>query len=103
MLKAPNWAPHAVPTVRGWVNPVSGELLKSQTISQSAIDEWHTGEPSRQLLTEVPKHNIVEDPVESGYPKTKALLEEYARRNYGIELDCRMTYQNMISDLESKL
>lgn len=37
-LKGPKGA---IPTTRGWVHARTGELLKSQKISESAIAEWH--------------------------------------------------------------
>lgn len=40
MIKAPNWAPDAVPTTRGWVHPRTGELLKSQKISAADVKAY---------------------------------------------------------------
>lgn len=31
----------AIPTLRGWVNPNTGELLKSQRITTGQIQEWN--------------------------------------------------------------
>ena len=37
MIKGPK---NAIPTVKGWVHPKTGELLKSQRITQKQIDEF---------------------------------------------------------------
>lgn len=44
---------NAIPTTRGWVNPKTGELLKSQKITIDQIAEWH-GNPVPQTLHEAP-------------------------------------------------
>lgn len=31
----------AIPTLRGWINPQTGELLKSQRITQEQLDEYN--------------------------------------------------------------
>jgi len=41
MIKSPNWCVGAEPTVKGWVNPKTGELLKSQKFSKKQVSEWH--------------------------------------------------------------
>jgi hypothetical protein len=38
----------AIPTAKGWVHPRTGELLKSQRITQEQLDEYN----GVQLLTE---------------------------------------------------
>ena len=44
---------NAIPTTRGWVNPETGELLKSQKISVDQITEWHE-HSAPQTLHEAP-------------------------------------------------
>ena len=47
----------AVPTTRGWENPKTGELLKSQRISEDQIAEWNEAvnpTPKPQVLREAP-------------------------------------------------
>jgi hypothetical protein len=114
-MKAPNWAKNAIPTVRGWVDPKTGELLKAMKIDRSVVNIWHAKEtpapapkpeplPLVDKVEEVaviPDEGEVSDP--SALPKTKHMLEEYARRVHNIELDRRMTYANMVEDLESQL
>jgi|TARA_B100001093_G_scaffold120446_1_gene113212 hypothetical protein len=41
-IKAPNWCPHAVPTSRGWENPVTGEVYKKQVLTTEQIAEFFT-------------------------------------------------------------
>lgn len=31
----------AIPTLRGWINPQTGELLKSQRITQEQLDDYN--------------------------------------------------------------
>ena len=55
MLKAPAWCPHAIPTLAGWEDPHSGELLKSANHTQQQVAEWHgIPAPAPQTLREAP-------------------------------------------------
>lgn len=66
MIKAPHWAPNAIPTPIGWVNE-RRELLKSQKISKAEIDNFwakrqyglkeETVEKKAEFLTEAPVNN----------------------------------------------
>jgi hypothetical protein len=68
----------SIPTAKGWVHPRTGELLKSQRITQEQLDEYN----GVQLLTEptivevaTPEIEIeeeVEEIVEAPKPKKKA-------------------------------
>lgn len=68
----------SIPTSKGWVHPRTGELLKSQRITQEQLDEYN----GVQLLTEptivevaTPEIEIeeeVEEIVEAPKPKKKA-------------------------------
>ena len=100
----------AVPTSRGWENPKTGELLKSQRISQEQIDEWHvfhsewhgitapapTPEPEPVVLTEAPMD------VQDYNDMTKLELEAIGRE-HGIELDRRKSKDDLIDELEEHL
>jgi len=60
MLTPPNWCQNAVPTRRGWVDPQTGELLKSTRISDIDIQEYRDGgkkNTKAQVLTEAPPNN----------------------------------------------
>lgn len=41
MIKAPHWCKNAEPTVKGWVDSKSGELMKSQKFTHKQVAEWH--------------------------------------------------------------
>jgi len=93
----------AVPTTRGWVDPNSGELLKSQKISQTQIDEWNgvatapvveqVIKPAMTMLNEAPVGNT---PLED---MTKLQLEALGRQ-HGVELDRRKSKSDLIEEIE---
>lgn len=41
MIKAPSWCKDAVPTVRGWEDPVTGEVYKKQKFTAEQLAEWY--------------------------------------------------------------
>jgi len=53
-IKAPNFCKNAVPTLKGWCHPKTGELLKSQRISQEDINEWNKVEEPTVVVVEEP-------------------------------------------------
>lgn len=58
-LKGPKGA---IPTIRGWIHPRTGELLKSQRISEQQIQDWHGApEPVLQTLHEAPVVEVAID------------------------------------------
>lgn len=113
----------AEPTLRGWVNPKTGELLKSQRITQPQIDEWH-GVDSFQEIQDINQHgkieaamaaaeitvdedDVVTDNNQDGVideleKMSKKELEEFGREN-GIELDRRFLKSKMIAQLKEHL
>lgn len=101
-LKGPKGA-H--PTPRGWVNPKTGELLKSQRISRTQIDRWFGN--TTVVETKVETDDIVRDFNNDGVideleKMTKAQLEEYGR-TIGVELDRRLKKETMINNLKEHL
>ena len=71
-LKAPGWCSGAIPTLRGWEDPNTNELLVSVRHSQTDIDAWH-GIPSvAEIKKAAPKiepvhmHEISPQPVAEG-------------------------------------
>ena len=58
MLKAPSWCPHAHPTVAGWSDPVTGEVLVSANHTKAQVVEWHAARAPQpatvQTLHEAP-------------------------------------------------
>lgn len=75
MIRGPKGA---VPTHRGWVHPRTGELLKSQRITDAQLAEWHEEpEPVLQTLHEAPVvETVVEPEVEEFYYEEDEDLEE---------------------------
>ena len=61
----------SIPTARGWVHPRTGELLKSQRITQEQLDEWN----GTQILAEpviydveptIDLNNVVDEDYDEG-------------------------------------
>lgn len=97
MIKAPNFCKNAVPTLRGWCHPKTGELLKSQRISQYQIDEWYNvGLDVEEEVAEEPVEEVM-DEFES---MTKKELEEFAR-DHGVELDRRFSKAKLLDQVTS--
>jgi len=109
------------PTVRGWIDPKTGELLKSQKIPESFIADFF-GDGSAAAPPPPPKpepvsHVMSDDKLEmyvnaeecdnescNNNPCTcnmnKRELEKYGR-TVGIELDRRKSKAAMVEDLEA--
>ena len=103
MIKAPGWASHAIPTVRGWEDPNTGELLKSGRHTEAQIAEWF-GHPT---VVEAPvEKEVVVEEVETDEPMgdlesmTKLELEALGRE-HGIELDRREKKDSLVSQLSN--
>jgi hypothetical protein len=104
-IKAPGWCHTAVPTTRGWVDPNTGELLKSGKFTQAQIDEWHGVPTKREVLIEtMPEPIADEDEHEEEYEyydlgsMTKSELVELAEE---FELDTSgMVKSEIIEALE---
>ena len=108
------------PTVRGWIDPRTGELLKSQKIPESFIADFFgdgsaaapppsTPEPVSHVMSDDKLEMYVNDegcdcedcncdPCTCKMNKRE--LEEYGR-TVGIELDRRKTKAGMLEDLEA--
>lgn len=66
----------AIPTLRGWINPKTGELLKSQRITQEQLDEYNgvqmIAEPAPIIEPEPePEEELILDEVVVEAPKPK--------------------------------
>ncbi len=65
-LKPPSWASNSTPTTRGWIDPVTGELLKSQRITSGEIEDYlgvsqvteQVVHQAPQMLHEAPVGNV---------------------------------------------
>ena len=56
VLKPPHYKKDAIPTPRGWVHPITGELLVAKKIPTDDINEYMDVEekPKVQVLKEAP-------------------------------------------------
>lgn len=106
-IQAPGWCHTAVPTLQGWRDPNTNELLKSQSFTQAQIDEWHgipTAAEPKQVLIETMPEPVEEEEVEwieyDLHAMSKIELEALGRE-YGIELDRREKKQALIEQLEA--
>jgi len=96
----------AHPTPRGWINPKTGELLKSQKISEEDIAAFFGVVVEEPTPAPEPAPIITEqecmceecncDPCVC--KMTKVQLEEHGR-TLGIELDRRKTKESMLQEL----
>lgn len=102
----------AHPTVRGWINPKTGELLKAQKISGAQIAEWHGVDmgtpppPKPAPAAAAVNPHIPQEPVEDEDKDINSMskneLEAYGR-TVGIELDRRLLKATMIEQLQEHL
>ena len=99
----------AHPTLRGWVHPKTGELLKSQKISQQAIDEFFGNtiegpfEDAIQAIEEVVEE-VLEDLNNDGVidqfeGMRRSEILAYADE-HGIEVDRKLTRAKLVEALQ---
>ena len=117
MIKAPSHAQNAIPTERGWVNPLTGELLVSRKLHPAEIKEWKLAQSGSSAPAPAPEPIIEADPVvEEAEPEAEPLIEadpddvdlssmtKAELVEWGIEiavdLDMTMTKSEMLSILE---
>jgi len=109
-IKPPSWAKNAMPTVNGWQEPRTGELLKSQRMSQRDIDVYNgviapvsapapiptpiVEEVIVQQLNEAPQNNMALDDM------SKTQLEAVGRQ-HGVELDRRKSKTALLAELKT--
>jgi hypothetical protein len=104
MIKAPKWCSQAVPTPRGWVDPITGELFISKRFSQLEIDEFNNittevveqmyayAKQEPQMLHEAPVAHV------SLESMTKVQLQALCEEN-GIEYAPRDTKKVLVEKL----
>lgn len=99
-LVPPNWCKNAIPTVRGWEDPATGELYVSCRFTQEQIDEHdmevNAGLAGATVLTEAPVGNQDLDDM------NKVELEALGRQ-YGIELDRRKKQETLVEEVETAI
>ena len=117
MIKAPGWASHAVPTLKGWEDPNTGELLKSGRHTQAQIDEF-MGHSTAEILIEptmdwdkeaemgsdaIDMEMMTEEgDMDTMENMTKLELEAMGRE-HGIELDRRQSKTTLIEQLKDAI
>jgi len=79
MLKAPSWCPHAIPTLAGWEDPHSGEVLKTANHTRQQVAEWHG------ISVEMPAPKPAPEPVVQTLheaPTTETTVSEPQMQHY---------------------
>ena len=97
-ITPPAFQKDAVPSLKGWHHPKTNELLKSQRISQSEIDEFNgvAVEPEVEEEIIIDTTNDIPDELEA---MTKRELEAYARENLDVELDRRSSRKKLLDQV----
>ena len=108
-IKAPKWCSNAVPTSRGWTDPVTGEVYKSGGFTQEQISTWRPPQfrhlPGLETINEVPEpviQTLTEAPIgdKSLDEMTKVELEALGR-THGVELDRRKSKESLIGQIKN--
>ena len=115
-IKPPNYQKDAIPTVKGWKHPKTGELLVSTKLNQGQINEYLGVTPPEPEAVVVDMHTetvidideMIHDMTIEGKllaaqaadlrSLTKLELEELGRE-HGIELDRRKKKEDLIEQL----
>lgn len=101
-IKAPGWCAQAVPTLKGWEDPNSGELFVSRKFAQADIDAFH-GKVAKPAPAPKPapvvEEVVVEEPSLDLDAMTKVELEAVGR-GHGVELDRREKKSSLLSKIK---
>lgn len=101
-IKAPGWCAQAVPTLKGWEDPNTGELFVSRKFAQADIDAFH-GTVAKPTPTPKPapvvEEVVVEEPSLDLDSMTKVELEAVGRE-HGVELDRREKKSSLLSKIK---
>lgn len=111
-IKPPNYQKDAIPTVKGWKHPKTGELLVSGKFTQAQVDEYLGVTPAEpeavvidmtadvdQMIMDInTEGKLLAAQAEDLRSLTKVELEELGREN-GVELDRRMKKEDLIEQL----
>ena len=101
-IKAPGWCAQAVPTLKGWEDPNSGELFVSRKFAQADIDAFH-GKVAKPAPAPKPapvvEEVVVEEPSLDLDAMTKVELEAVGRE-HGVELDRREKKSFLLSKIK---
>ena len=112
-IAPPNWKKDAIPTAQGWAHPRTGEVLKSQKISEADINDYLgvpmneppviSVEEAQAMIDTQPAsvtdpEMLVEEEAPDYSNMTKLELEAHGR-TMGIELDRRKSKEDLINTL----
>jgi hypothetical protein len=101
-IKAPGWCAQAVPTLKGWEDPDSGELFVSRKFVQADIDAFN-GKVAKPAPAPKPapvvEEVVVEEPSLDLDAMTKVELEAVGRE-HGVELDRREKKSSLLSKIK---
>lgn len=105
MITPPNYKKDAIPTLIGWRDPRSREILVSRTISQADINEY-MGIVEEEAVKEIEKVVEVEQDIAPGRTAkvninslSKKGLETLARE-HGVELDRRKSKTVLLEEVK---
>ena len=100
MIVQPSWAKDAVPTLRGWVHPKTGEILVGGSIKQKNIDEYFGKD--EEFVVDVNEDADVEVQELDLDSMTKAELIETAE-DWEVDIDTKGTKAEIKAQLEEEL
>ena len=107
-IKPPSWCKDAIPTLKGWVHPRTGEVLVGGSISQKNIDEYfdkvaeETMPPAEVFVVHVDEDFEVEVHELDLDSMTKAELIETAE-DWEVNIDTKATKAEIKAQLEEEL
>lgn len=99
-IKPPSWAKDAVPTLRGWVHPKTGEILVGGSIKQKNIDEY-SGK-AEEFVVDVDEDADVEVHELDLDSMTRSELIETAE-DWKVDIDTKATKAEIKAQLEEEL
>lgn len=102
-MKCPKWCSQAVPTLRGWADPKTGELFVSKRFTQEQIDEYNgVSLVTEEVVVEEPQL-LQEAPVnkKSLEDMTKVELQAIAEQS-GVQVSKRATKKTLLERLMLK-
>jgi hypothetical protein len=109
-IKAPAWCEHAIPTSRGWVDPITGEVYKSGGFTPEQISTWrpvhHENDPMPETLEENVDEPVIQTLTEAPIgdksldEMTKLELEALGR-THGVELDRRKSKKSLLGQVKN--
>ena len=111
-ISPPSWAKNAVPTLNGWRDPRTNELLKAQSMTQEQVDAY-TGVVEQPVMKKSPRPETppMPKPIQlNEAPANNTSMEDMTKlqlealgRQHGIELDRREKKSALIDQLHGHM